>query len=82
MHGLCEAEGFQLVDADGLWHSGDALLMNMNSWHRGMAHTDPDAPDRVMLILTLSPKPREAAESRLFSLGITFRYVGAAQAPV
>ena len=37
---------------------------NPNSWHRGAAHTDPYAPDRVMLILTWVPQPRSHAESR------------------
>ena len=70
---FCEKEGFQAVDSrTGYWKAGDALLMNMNSYHRGTAHTDPNAPDRVMLILTFVPKPEEKAESRQLSQGITF----------
>lgn len=70
---LCNKEGFQLVDPkEGCWVAGDALLMNMNSYHRGSAHTDPDGEDRVMLILTFSPKPQNRGESRLMSQGITF----------
>jgi len=69
---LCENEGFQMVGDDGYWRAGDALLMNMNSYHRGSAHTDPDALDRVMLILTFSPRPNKRAESRQMSQGITF----------
>jgi Phytanoyl-CoA dioxygenase (PhyH) len=49
---FCEREGFHAVNSStGYWRAGDALLMNMNSYHRGTAHTDPNAPDRVMLIL-------------------------------
>jgi hypothetical protein len=69
---LCDNNGFQIVNEEGHWATGDALLMNMNSWHRGAAHTDPNAPDRVMLILTFAPRPRTATESRQLSQGITF----------
>jgi hypothetical protein len=70
---LCEEKGFQLVNGeDGHWAVGDALLMNMNSFHRGGAHTDPNAPDRVMFILTFTTKPRSHAETRQLSQGITF----------
>ena len=48
---VCEDHGMQLVGEHGYWRSGDALLMNMNSWHRGAAHVDRDAPDRVMYVL-------------------------------
>jgi len=69
---MCGEEGFQLVNENGVWATGDALLMNMNSFHRGSAHTDPDALDRVMLILTFMPKPKDYAESRRMAQGITF----------
>jgi hypothetical protein len=72
MEKFCEEEGFQLTSETGIWHQGDALLMNMNSWHRGGAHTDPNAIDRVMLILTFVPKPKDRAETRQMSQGITF----------
>lgn len=73
MEEFCEREGFQAVNSrTGFWKAGDALLMNMNSYHRGTAHTDPNAPDRVMLILTFVPKPEERSESRQLSQGITF----------
>jgi ectoine hydroxylase-related dioxygenase (phytanoyl-CoA dioxygenase family) len=72
MEEFCSDNGFQLVNDNGVWSQGDALLMNMNSWHRGGAHTDPDGLDRVMLILTFVPKPVERAETRQLSQGITF----------
>lgn len=53
------------------WKAGDAILMNMHSFHRGGAHTNPQALDRVMLILTLGPKPRPGPESRQISRGAT-----------
>jgi hypothetical protein len=69
---FCDEEGFQLVNEDGHWQIGDGLLMNMNSYHRGAGHTDPDGPDRVMFIVTFVPQPTERAESRQMSQGITF----------
>lgn len=49
------------------------MIMNMNSFHRGAAHTDPTAPDRIMLVLTFSPQPVSRAETRQMSNGITFQ---------
>lgn len=73
MEVFCHEHGFQAVNTtSGYWKAGDALLMNMNSYHRGTAHVDPKAQDRVMLILTFVPKPEEKAESRQLSQGITF----------
>jgi len=68
----CEEKGFQVVNENGFWGIGDALLMNMNSYHRGAGHTDPNAPARVMLILTFVPQPMDRVESRQMSQGITF----------
>ena len=69
---FCGENGFQVVGEKGYWGQGDALLMNMNSWHRGGAHVDPSGVDRVMLILTFVPKPLPRAETRQLSQGITF----------
>ena len=43
-----------------------------DSTHRGSAHVDPDALDRVMFIMTFVAKPRSRAESRQMIQGITF----------
>jgi hypothetical protein len=72
MDTTCENDGFQIVGEDGHWGTGDALLMNMNSYHRGSAHIDPNGVDRVMLILTFVPRPTKRAESRQMSEGITY----------
>lgn len=69
---FCEEAGIHVVNKDG-YTKGDALIMNMNSYHRGGAHVDYGGLDRVMLILTFSPKPRTQAESRQMSQGITFQ---------
>jgi ectoine hydroxylase-related dioxygenase (phytanoyl-CoA dioxygenase family) len=72
MEEYCEESGFQVLNEDGYWRAGDALLMNMNTVHRGAGHTLLGAEDRVMLILTFVPRPRTHAESRQMSQGITF----------
>jgi len=69
---VCEENGLQPVNEKGYWRAGDALLMNMDSTHRGSAHVDPDALDRVMFIMTFVAKPRSRAESRQIIQGITF----------
>jgi hypothetical protein len=69
---FCEDLGFQIVDSEGYWRAGDALLMNMDGYHRGAGHSDPDGLDRVLFILTFCPKPLPRAESRQMSHGITF----------
>ena len=69
---MCSSHGFQMVGDEGVWQAGDAMLMNMNSLHRGAAHQDPNGEDRVMFVLTFSPAPLPQAESRQLSQGITF----------
>jgi hypothetical protein len=72
IEGYCEAKGVQLERENESWQMGEALLMNMNSYHRGGAHVDPNGPDRVMMILTFVSQPMRRAESRQMSGGITF----------
>lgn len=78
MHAVCHAHGFPVTQQQpnsthSIWKQGDAMLMNMNSWHRGAAHTDPTpGHERVVLILTVVPVPQPRAESRQLSQGITF----------
>lgn len=72
LYGVCEEHGVQPLNQEGYWPAGDALVMNMDSWHRGSSHTDPNSPDRVMLILTFSSRPRQRAESRFLPQGISY----------
>ena len=72
MEDYCDENGFQVVNDEGYWRTGDALLMNMNTYHRGAGHTLKGGEDRVMLILTFVPQPRTHAESRQMAHGITF----------
>jgi hypothetical protein len=68
----CEAANIQAVNQYG-YTGGDALIMNMNSFHRGSAHTDSNAPERIMLILSFTPKPSPRAERRQISQGFTYQ---------
>ena len=62
------------------WKAGDVLLMNMNALHRGSEHVlindDRNDTDRVMIALSIGPKPRSRAESRQISQGslMSMRY--------
>jgi hypothetical protein len=38
--------------------AGDALLLNQMTWHRGAAHTDPHAPERIVFIVTFVARPQ------------------------
>lgn len=70
--GFIRTEGFPMVPSTGYWAVGDALLMNQNAYHRGSGHTDPHAPDRVLLTITMAPRPRQRGETRQVSHGIPF----------
>ena len=70
---FCEAANLKAVHPTSGFSGGDALIMNMNSFHRGSAHVDPTAPDRIMLILSFTPKPSRRAERRQLSSGFTYQ---------
>ncbi len=66
----CEGHGFQVADDNNtVWKTGDGLLMNQQSFHRGAAHIDPTAPHRVVFIVTFSPRPKETGDTRMVGLG-------------
>jgi Phytanoyl-CoA dioxygenase (PhyH). len=79
---LCEDLNFQVTDSRGrlaleekdhVWKTGDGFLMNLNTFHRGPGHTDPNGIERVMLILTISPRPiGPHFERRQISLGTSY----------
>ncbi len=65
----CEDFGFQVADDEHVWETGTGILMNQQSFHRGAAHVDPNAPDRVVFIITFSPKRMERGETRMLGQG-------------
>jgi len=42
---------------EGLWRAGDGALLNQQGWHRGTAHTDEDADDRIVFIVSFLKRP-------------------------
>jgi hypothetical protein len=54
----CPQHGFQVSGKQDLWPMGYGTLINQQLMHRGMAHTDPDGPHRVVFILTFAPRPQ------------------------
>eukprot|EP00538_Stauroneis_constricta_P000442 CAMPEP_0119555242 /NCGR_PEP_ID=MMETSP1352-20130426/7519_1 /TAXON_ID=265584 /ORGANISM="Stauroneis constricta, Strain CCMP1120" /LENGTH=935 /DNA_ID=CAMNT_0007601979 /DNA_START=28 /DNA_END=2835 /DNA_ORIENTATION=- len=40
------------------WPRGSGALVNQQTTHKGMAHKDPNGPDRVVLIATFAPRPQ------------------------
>lgn len=79
---LCDGYNFQVSDSRGrlakkeedhTWKTGDGYLMNLNTYHRGPGHTDPKGTERVMLIMTISPRPQGPKfETRQISLGTSY----------
>jgi hypothetical protein len=68
----CDDTGFQVSGRDDNWPAGAGALLNQQLSHRGMAFTDEHASERVLFILTFSPRPRfgpNALETRIPSTG-------------
>ena len=52
-------------ESEPYWPAGDAAIMNLNVFHRGAEHVDPEpGRERVLVILAFGAKPRPRAESR------------------
>lgn len=63
----CRRSAFQIFEEDA-WPQGWGLLYDSAMHHRGAAHTDPDALERVVFILTFASRPRfskQQVETRL-----------------
>ena len=65
---FCEEYGFPISGSNG-WKAGSGVLLNQQNFHRGSAHTDKNGSDRVLFILTFSPRPLERSESRQLGQG-------------
>jgi len=55
---FCHERSFQVFEQYDHWPVGWGFLYNQQLTHNGEAHTDPDAPERVQLIMTFTPRPR------------------------
>ena len=79
---VCDDLNFQVHDTRGrlaesdddhIWKMGDAFLFNLNLYHRGPGHTDPNGEERVMLIMTVSNRPKGPQfDRRQISLGTSY----------
>lgn len=79
---LCDKLNFQVNDTRGrlavkeedhVWKMGDGFLMHLNTYHRGPGHTDPNGAARVMLIMSISPRPEGPHfDRKLLSLGTSY----------
>jgi hypothetical protein len=79
---VCEELNFQVSDTRGrlaksedehTWKVGDGFLFNLNVYHRGPGHRDPNATERVMLIMTFSNRPKGPYfDRRQMSLGTSY----------
>jgi hypothetical protein len=72
---FCQDTGFQVSGQADNWPLGTGALINQQTTHRGEAHLDPSAPDRVLFILTFAPRPQTkpaTIETRL--IGVSGSY--------
>lgn len=79
---VCDKLNFQVDDSRGrlaveeedhVWKMGDGFLMHLNTYHRGPGHTDPDGAARVMLIMSISPRPEGPHfDRKILSLGTSY----------
>jgi hypothetical protein len=74
MEDLCEKYGVQINEAypDKTWPGGDAAIVSQQAWHRGAAHGDPNAPERVTFVVTFLPRPDLTNHRRQLSRGTYF----------
>lgn len=68
---ICARHGFQVSSKENVWKTGDAMVLNQCTWHRGQAHDDPEALERVVLILTFANRP-QGKDVRQLSHGTYF----------
>jgi hypothetical protein len=71
LHDICESSkvGLHEIMGGGVWRAGDGFLLNQQVWHRGTAHTDPAAGDRMVFIVSFLARP---VDQRQLSRGTYF----------
>jgi ectoine hydroxylase-related dioxygenase (phytanoyl-CoA dioxygenase family) len=53
------------TDTSSTWQAGWGALMNSQAIHRGMAHTDRNAMERVVICVTFVPRPNWARRGQM-----------------
>ena len=74
MSQVCQEYGFAISEASPhkVWHSGDAALLSQHVWHRGAKHVDPEAPERILFVMTFLARPNLTKDRRQLSRGTYF----------
>eukprot|EP00934_Nitzschia_sp_Nitz4_P005517 Nitzschia sp. Nitz4//scaffold5_size260463//134774//137477//NITZ4_000986-RA/size260463-augustus-gene-0.10-mRNA-1//1//CDS//3329555352//5507//frame0 len=64
LYEMCESVkiGMHEVSGDGHWPAGSAALLNQQVWHRGTKHTDPNALDRIVFIVSFLARPNDTRQ--------------------
>lgn len=64
LHDMCTKQriGMHQVSGQGFWPAGSAALFNQQVWHRGAKHSDPDASDRVVFIVSFLARPNDTRQ--------------------
>jgi hypothetical protein len=66
----CPDHNLAMSGENNLWPQGWGALLNQQTFHKGMGHTDPTAIDRVVLVATFAPQPRiSSLETRMIAQG-------------
>ncbi len=58
--------------SNNVWMAGDGFLLNQQVWHRGSAHREPGAPDRIVFIVSFIGRPHQQDHVRQLSRGTYF----------
>lgn len=68
---MCETNkmGLHLATPEGVFRAGDGALLNQHVWHRGSAHTDPNASERIVFILSFLARPQFGKDPRQLARG-------------
>jgi|UniRef100_A0A8J9TFH8 hypothetical protein len=71
---MCDTNKMGLHEAneDLVFHAGDGALLNQHVWHRGSAHTDPNAMERIVFIVSFLARPKFGKDPRQLSRGTYF----------
>lgn len=52
----------QVRKGEGTWVAGDAALLNQQVWHRGTKHTEPNAMERIVFIVSFIGRPNDTRQ--------------------
>lgn len=71
---MCEHHGLNLdeVNPEYGFPAGAGALLNQHVWHRGGAHSDFSAPERIVFIVSFLARPKFDSDPRQLSRGTYF----------